>query len=210
MGHSYALFSSRAMELTTWLEWGLRSFSLCVQVFEQGSALRSYQPRDSGSGDDGNGATAGSVHKQQSDADLPEAVQRQLKDLKFEAVALKKAGDREAAKDKLRQMNDLRVRTRRAAAAAVAAAAKSTNQDADGSGDIDWESAAGAIDFDSLYKQRKEEKQVVDEFGVDLATVRCVLLSDSLALASHAAKKSCSSANAGLTRCFPRYVCGCL
>jgi hypothetical protein len=137
----------------------------CVQVFDMGSALRSYQPRDGGS--------AGHAQKQQSDVDLPEAVQRQLKDLKFEAVTLKKAGDREGAKDRLRQMNDLRVRTRRASAAD---AATSKSQDSAGSGDIDWESAAGAIDFDSLYKQRTEEKQVVDEFGVDLATVRCVLL----------------------------------
>jgi hypothetical protein len=128
-----------------------------------GNALRSYQPSDGVSADDGTGTSAVNVHKQQSDADLPEAVQRQLKDLKFEAIALKKAGDREGAKDKLRQMNDLRVKTRRAASAAAA-------------GDIDWESAAGAIDFDSLYQLRKQEKEVVDEFGVDLATVRCILV----------------------------------
>lgn len=140
-----------------------------------GNALRSYQPSDGVSADDGTGTSAVNVHKQQSDADLPEAVQRQLKDLKFEAIALKKAGDREGAKDKLRQMNDLRVKTRRAASAAAADAAKS-NQDNSGSGDIDWESAAGAIDFDSLYQQRKQEKEVVDEFGVDLATVRCILV----------------------------------
>jgi hypothetical protein len=183
------------------------AFTPCVQVFEQGSALRSYQPRDSGSGDDGNGATAGSGQKQ-SDADLPEAVQRQLKDLKFEAVTLKKAGDREGAKDKLRQMNELRVRTRRAAATAVADAAKSTNQDAVGSCDIDWESAAGAIDFDSLYKQRTEEKQVVDEFGVDLATVRCVLLWRPAGPKFW--PRACSSVNAGLMRYFLLNVCACL
>ena len=135
-----------------------------------GSALRSYEPSD-GTGDSAN---TGSVQKKQSDADLPDDVQRKLKDLKFEAIALKKAGDREGAKDKLRQMNDLRVKTRRAGNAA--ANTGKPKQDISGSGDIDWESAAGTIDFDSLYKQRQQEKQVVDEFGVDLATVRCVTL----------------------------------
>ena len=141
-----------------------------------GNALRSYQPSDGGSVDDGTGISPGNAHKQQTDADLPEAVQRQLKDLKFEAIALKKAGDREGAKDKLRQMNDLRVKTRRTATAAAADTAKSKIQDNSGSGDIDWESAAGAIDFDSLYQLRKQEKEVVDEFGVDLATVRCIVV----------------------------------
>ena len=131
-----------------------------------GSALRSYEPSD-GIGDSAN---TGNVHKKQNDADLPDDVQRKLKDLKFEAIALKKAGDREGAKDKLRQMNDLRVKTRRAGTAA--ADTGKPKQDTSGSGEIDWESAVGAIDFDSLYKQRQQEKQVVDEFGVDLATVR--------------------------------------
>jgi hypothetical protein len=77
------------------------------KVFEMGS--RSYVPgttasshstttttttTSSGGGGGGGGG--------QSDAELPQAVQRSLKDMKFEAVRLKKAGDREGAKEKLR------------------------------------------------------------------------------------------------------------
>ena len=53
------------------------------------------------------------------------------------------------------------------AAAADAAAGAS----ADAGGGIDWESAAGEIDFDALYKKKQEEKAIVDEFGAFSAAV---------------------------------------
>lgn len=140
-------------------------------------ATHACEPGDGGKSDSSSTSETTALRQKTNDIDLPETVQHQLKDLKFEAIALKKAGDREGAKDRLRQMNDLRVKARRAAAAA---AALPTVQNEGVSDDIDWESAAGAIDFDSLYKQRKEEKAIVDEFGVDLATVRCFLLRHNL------------------------------
>ena len=80
------------------------------KVFEMGS--RSYVPGTTASSHSTTAATTtttttssgggGGGGGGQSDAELPQAVQRSLKDMKFEAVRLKKAGDREGAKEKLR------------------------------------------------------------------------------------------------------------
>ena len=78
------------------------------KVFEMGS--RSYVPGTTASSHSTTTATTtttttssgGGGGGGQSDAELPQAVQRSLKDMKFEAVRLKKAGDREGAKEKLR------------------------------------------------------------------------------------------------------------
>ena len=84
-------------------------------------------------------------------------------------------------------MNELRSQTRRAAAAAAAAAAaESSKATAD---EIDWDS----VDFDSLYKQKKEEKAVVDEFGVDLATLER-LEQEALAKVANAAAPAAAAA----------------
>ena len=78
------------------------------KVFEMGS--RSYVPGTTASSHSTTTATTTTTTSSsgggggggQSDAELPQAVQRSLKDMKFEAVRLKKAGDREGAKEKLR------------------------------------------------------------------------------------------------------------
>jgi len=94
------------------------------KVFEMGS--RSYVPGTTASSHSTTAATTtttttssgggGGGGGGQSDAELPQAVQRSLKDMKFEAVRLKKAGDREGAKEKLRLVratdrNDQHVRS---------------------------------------------------------------------------------------------------
>ena len=117
------------------------------------------------------------------DTDLPDRVQAQLKDMKYEVIGRKNAGDREGAKAKLREMNKLRSRTRVSEAAAAAAAASAGTAAA---GEIDWESAAGEIDFDALYQKKKEDKAVVDEFGVDMATL-AKMEEDAIAAAAAAA-----------------------
>ena len=114
------------------------------KVFDMG--VEAWQP----------GSEAAAGGKSAAEEPLPAEVRAFVKTLKAEAIALKKAGKREEAKAKLREMNAAKDRARQRSGVAPvpqpAAPAAASNASAAGAAgdDIDW----SAVDFDALYQQK--------------------------------------------------------
>ena len=113
------------------------------KVFDMG--VEAWQP----------GSEAAAGGKSAGEEPLPAEVRAFVKTLKAEAIALKKAGKREEAKAKLREMNAAKERARqRSGAAPMPQPAPQPPSNASAAGaagdDIDWSS----VDFDALYQQK--------------------------------------------------------